>query len=199
MAVILRTSAIISGTALPGGGLSTLYWLPGSAGGSTADATDCLARFRTVFDGLKSHVSTGITWSFDQTVLAIEATTGVLVTTFTGAAALSVTGTAAGDGLPRQTQGLIRWGTATVIAGRRLRGRLYVPAPPEADNDATGVPSSTYKNDVTTAAATIFIAGATSSEACIWHRPVGGGGGSNGDITSATTSATWSVLVSRRS
>lgn len=197
MAVILRTSAIISGTALPGGGLSTLYWAPGSVGGSTADATDCLARFRGIFNSFVTHIGVGCSIAFDQTVLAIEATTGVLVSSFTAAPALTVTGTAAGDGLPRQTQGLIRWGTATVINGRRVRGRLFMPAPNESDNDVGGTPVPAYVTALTTAAATIFTAGATSSEACIWHRP-GVGAGASPDITSAVASTTWAVLRSRR-
>lgn len=199
MAVILRTSAVISGTGLPGGGLSTLYWAPGTVGGSTADATDCLARFRGIFNSFIANLPLSITFTFDQTVLAIEATTGVLTQAFTAAPALSVTGTNAGDVLPRQTQGLLRWGTATVINGRRVKGRLFMPAPAEDKNAAGGVPESTYQSALTTAGATVFIAGATSSEACIWHRPNSLGAGASPDITSASAAPVWAVLRSRRS
>lgn len=199
MAVILRTSALVTGSGLLGGGLTQLYWAPGSVGGSTADATDCLARFRGIWASLAPHISSTISFVFDQTVLALEATTGVLTGSFTAAPALTVVGGLGSEPLPRQTQGLIRWGTATVINGRRVRGRLFTPGMGEADNDGTGSPVAALVTALTTAGATIFVAGATSSEACVWHRPVGGAGGASPDITSAAGSPTWAVLRSRRS
>jgi hypothetical protein len=199
MAVILRSAALITGTSMPTTGFTSLWWLPGTTGGSTADATDALARFRAVWDGLKSHMDDGLTIDFDPICIAVEATTGVLTGAFAGTDPSSVTGTAAGDPLPSQTQGLVRLATSTVISGRRLRGRLFIPGPVEADNTSAGVPSSTYTTDVTTAAATLFDAGATASEPVIWHRPTGGSGGNHGLVTGVTTVATWSVLRSRRS
>ena len=139
-----------------------------------------------------------ITFTFDQTVLAIEATTGVLVTTFTAAPALAVTGTDTGDVLPRQTQGLLRWGTASVIGGRRVRGRLFMPAPAEDQNSISAAPEAAYQSALTTAGATVFVAGATASAACIWHRPNGAGPGASPLITSAAAAPVWSVLLSRR-
>lgn len=199
MAVILRTNALITGSGLLGGGLSTMYWAPGSIGGSTADATDCLARFRAMWVSIATRLSSTISFVFDQTVLAIEATTGVLTGSYTAAPALTVVGGSASEPLPRQTQGLIRWGTASVINGRRVRGRTFVPGVQEGDNDGTGSPVAALVTALTTAGATILTAGATTSEACIWHRPVGGAGGASPDITSVQGAPTWSVLRSRRS
>lgn len=51
-------------------------------------------------------------------------------------------GTATGDNLPRQTSGIITLKTA--FAGRRYRGRVYIPFPAEADNDAVGNPTAGY-------------------------------------------------------
>jgi hypothetical protein len=144
------------------------------------------------------RLSSTISFVFDQTVLAIEATTGVLTGSFTAAPALTVVGGSGSEPLPRQTQGLIRWGTASVINGRRVRGRLFVPGVQEGDNDGTGSPLAALVTALTTAGATVFIAGATSSEACVWHRPTGGSGGASPDITAASGSPTWAVLRSRR-
>lgn len=198
MAVILRTTGLVTGTGLPGGGLTTMYWSPGTVGGSTADATDCLARFRTVWETFKADISSSISVNWDALVLAIEATTGVLTGTFNATDPATTVGTNAGEPLPYQTQGLIRWGTATVINGRRLRGRTFVPGPTETLNTTGGVPSSGYTTDLTAGAATIFTPGATASAAVIWHRPGPGGAGASSLITSATTSPNWSVLRSRR-
>jgi len=199
VAVILRTAAVVRGTGLPGNGFTSLWWNPGTVGGSTADATDCLARFRTCWLGFAADISTTITIDFDPICIAVEATTGTLTGAFVGTDPTSVVGTAAGDVCPYQTQGLLRLSTSTVIAGRRLRGRLFIPGVPEAQNAAAGVPSSGYVTDVTAGGGTLLAAGATASAAVIWHRPQGGAGGAAGLITGASCAPTWSVLRSRRS
>jgi len=52
------------------------------------------------------------------------------------------TGAVAGDLLPRQSAGLIS--KRTGLAGRKYRGRVYVPFASEAGNDATGTPANAY-------------------------------------------------------
>lgn len=199
MAVILRTSATVTGSGLPGAGLTQLYWAPGSVGGSTADASDCLARFRSLWVSIGTRLTSTISFVFDTTVLAIEATTGVLTGSFTAASAATVVGGSGSEALPRQTQALIKWGTATVINGRRVRGRLFVPGVQEGDNDGAGLPVSALVTALTTAGAAVFIPGATASEPVVWHRPVGGAGGASPLMTSAAGGTTWAVLRSRRS
>jgi hypothetical protein len=199
VAVIMRSLALVSGTAYPTPGITQLWWSPGTVGGSTADATDVLDRFRDFWEAFKSHLSTSVTIDYDPVCIAVEATTGVLTGAFAGTEPASTTGTFAGDALPRQTQGLVRLGTSTVINGRRVQGRLFVPGVCEADNAATGVPSSTFISDLNTAAATLLAAGATASDVVVWHRPVGGAGGASPDITATSVSPNWAVLRSRRS
>lgn len=57
--------------------------------------------------------------------------------------ALAQAGGAAGDVLPRVTAGLVK--LTSGLAGRKNRGRMYVPFPSEAHNDATGSPSAGYQ------------------------------------------------------
>jgi len=52
------------------------------------------------------------------------------------------TGAVAGDLLPRQTCGLIS--KKTNLAGRKYRGRAYIPFPSEVDNAADGTPTGGY-------------------------------------------------------
>jgi hypothetical protein len=199
MAVILRSSALITGTGLPGSGFTSLWWNPGTVGGSTADATDVLARFRTLWETMKSHISTSITIDYDPICIAVDAPTGVLTGAFAGTDPTSTVGTFAGDALPRQTQGLGRWATSTVVGGRRVRGRIFIPGPCETDNDAAGLPVAGYITALTASLATVLVAGATASAPVIWHRPTGGAGGSSPLITGVGAAPTWSVLRSRRS
>lgn len=51
-------------------------------------------------------------------------------------------GTAVGDPLPLEMAGLISFKTG--LAGRKNRGRMYVPFPSEGDNNTTGHPSAAY-------------------------------------------------------
>lgn len=199
MAVIMRSAALLTGAAFTEPGLTQLWWQPGTVGGSTADATDILARFRAIWESMKASIDQTVTIDYDPICLAVEATTGVLTAAFAGTDPTSTVCTGTGDSLPRQTQGLIRWATSTVIDGRRLRGRLFVPAPNEASNGATGLPSSAYITALTTAGATVFTAGATASAPVVWHRPRPGSVGAHALITSASGGTAWSVLRSRRS
>jgi len=51
-------------------------------------------------------------------------------------------GTIADDLLPRQTCGIITLRTG--LAGRKFRGRVYIPFPPENANDGAGQPTPAY-------------------------------------------------------
>jgi hypothetical protein len=198
MAVILNTRATIAGTGFSTPGITQLWWSPQTAGGSTADATDCLARFRAFWFALVARIYAGTTFTFDPTCIAVEATTGVLTGAFAGTTPAVVTGTEAGDPLPRQTQGLLRMGTSTVISGRRVRGRLFIPSPGEGQNTSGSGPIAAYMTDVTTAGGGLLVAGATTSMPVIWHRPGPGGAGASPLVTSMAASGEWSVLRSRR-
>lgn len=198
MAVIIRTAAAIGGTGFSTPGFTSLWWSPQTAGGSTADATDCLARFRAFWEAIKAHLYSGVTVTFDPTCIAIEATTGALTGAFAGTPPAVVTGTGAGDQLPRQTQGLARLGTSTIVNGRRLRGRLFLPAGPEGDNTSGQGPTATYQSDVNTALGALLVAGATTSMPVVWHRPGPAGAGTSALVTSVVCSSSWAVLRSRR-
>lgn len=56
-------------------------------------------------------------------------------------------GTAGVNALPKQTSGLISW--RTPLAGRRNRGRVYLPFPAEDDNSITGRPTAPYDTKAT--------------------------------------------------
>jgi hypothetical protein len=194
----MRTAAIIGGSAFPSPGFTSLWWAPGTVGGSTADATDCLARFRTLWEGVKAIMSTTVTIDYDPICIAVEATTGALTGAFAGTDPLSSTGADSGDALPRQTQALLRLATSSVVGGRRLRGRLFIPGMVETSNTSTGQVVGTTVSTLTTAGSTILAAGATASAPVIWHRPEAGAGGVSALITGVSCATTWSVLRSRR-
>jgi len=198
MAVILRSAGILTGSAYPTPGFTSMWWSPGTVGGSTADATDVLARFRAIWESIKANIGSSCTIDYDPICIAVEATTGVLVGAFAGTDPASTVGTGATDELPRQTQALVQLGTSTVINGRRVKGRLFFPNQLEANNTAAGLPASGLVTALNTAASTIFTPGATASLPVVWHRPTAGGVGASPAITSVSARTTWSVLRSRR-
>ena len=198
MAVILRTMARGTGLSSDPYFLS-MHWNPATVGGSNTDATNALADFRTLWENCKTKIATGLTITYDPTVLAIEDTTGVLAGVFSATPVANTTTSGGTAPLPYQTQGLIQWTTGTIINGRRLRGRTFVPAPDEGDNGTGGLPTSSYTSSIDAAIAG-FMAAVAGTVPSIWHRPSspGASDGSSGDVVTGDTSATWSVQRTRR-
>lgn len=71
-----------------------------------------------------------------QKILPLPASLAVSTTANSGV------GSATGDPLPRQVCGVITKKTA--LAGKRYRGRMYIPFPAEGDNDVDGTPTGGY-------------------------------------------------------
>lgn len=198
MAVIIRTDALLTSSLSSDPWLASMWWLPGTTGGSTADATDCLDRFRDMWVLLAAKVATGVSIANQGTVIAVEATTGALTGAFSGVAGAAVSSSGGSAPLPAQTQGMIRWATAGVVNNRRVRGRTFVPLPDEGDNDTSGKPGSSYTSQLALGVAALLTAGTTASEPVVWHRPVNNAGGSQHFITGGGARTTWAVLRSRR-
>jgi len=199
MAVILRTSALVTGTSSTAALLSAWY-LPATVGGSNTDATNCLAHFRSVWNVLAAKMITAATITYDSTTIAMEATTGVLTGAFVGTTPANSIGAGGSSPLPYQTQGLIAWGTSTVIAGRRLRGRWFIPYPDEGDNSGTpGAPSSSYTSQLQAGVTAMMVAPAGGALPVIWHRPApGGSNGGHGAITGGNARPYWCAQRKRR-
>lgn len=64
--------------------------------------------------------------------------------------ASSGVGGVAGDMVPGMVSGIIK--TVTSLAGRKYRGRIYIPWVAEADNGPTGIPTAGYVTRLTTLA-----------------------------------------------
>jgi hypothetical protein len=102
------------------------------------------------------------------------------------------TGSNSGDALPTQTQGEIAWRTSLFVAGRRLQGRTFVPAPSETES-SSGAPVSIYTSRLTTAAVALLNSTPTAFPV-VWSRAHG----TYAAITSHVARPGWKVLRSRR-
>lgn len=199
MAVILRTTGRVSGLSADPYLLSGWY-LPATVGGSNTDATNCLAHFRSVWNTLAAKISTGATITYDPSVIAMEATTGILTGAWVGTTPANSVGAAGTSPLPFQTQGLITWATGQVFNGRRLRGRWFIPGPDEGDNiNNTAVPSASYTAQLALAVLAMTTAVTGGSLPVVWHRPSpGGSNGGHGAITGGAGSSSWKSQRKRR-
>jgi hypothetical protein len=176
--------------------LLTYYW--DSTGGTPAAvATEAGLRVRAFWVSFASHIPNTSTVTIDGFGDEVNEANGSIVGTFTGPAVASVNGTGGGDGLPRQTQGLLRYGTGGIVAGRRITGRQFIPSPSETDNTG-GLPTALYTADLNTAANLLGTTIVTPISQRVWHRP-GAGAGLSFPVTSRSAGSGWAVLRSRRS
>ena len=179
-----------------GPGLSTAYFF--GAGGSpvTADATDVVGRVRAFWAALVGMLDNGMAAAPSGNVDLIDSATGALTGGLTVAPPAIVTGTGGATPLPPANCLLIRLQTATIVAGRRLEGRVYVSRLSTVANLA-GVPT-TAAGVASTNAVTALLSGATTSSPLVWHRPIGAGSGSTGVVLGGAAAPFFGVLRSRR-
>lgn len=200
MVALLRTHATLAGVPAGDDCLFTMNWQPGTGGGSVADATDCLARFRAMWAVLGAKIATGGTILFDPFCEVFDSATGDLTGAFSGTMPANVVCAGGSSPLPAQTQGLIAWHTGIIRNGRFLSGRTFVPLPDEGDNDASGSPSSSYTSQLNAAVTALLTAGTTASVPVVWGRPTtpGGSNGASGQITSGAARNYWASQRKRR-
>jgi hypothetical protein len=145
------------------------YWRPGTSPGSTADATDCLARVRAALNGCVALV-VGV-YRPQTAVDALDDATGAITGTFTGAAPANVTGSDSGDPMPAQTAWVIRARTNLIVGPRLLKGRMFLGGTTEGHNAPAGTPVSGDVATIDAAMNGMLTGGATASFPVIWHRP----------------------------
>lgn len=197
MAVILRTRATLNyGSGGPG--LFTAYWAPGTVGGSTADATDCVARVRAGWQAWRNNLPSTYTAVFQTDVAALEATTGVLTGLFSATPPADVTGAGGVLQAPTAAMGLLRLRTNVIISGRLLRGRWFVGPLSQACVDGFGNLTAGNLANFNTGGAAILAAGATTSALAVWHRPTPTTAGGHALVSSISTWNEIAVLRSRR-
>lgn len=187
MAALARVRCVWSGATLVGPGLSTFYFA-GAHSGFTADLSD-------FFQAIDNYFPIGTTVTVPSSGDLIEDSTGELTGTWSDPA----TGPGTGGGAGAFTQGVgvrVRWGTAGVVAGRRVRGATFL-APMDHDVfSADGTPDPTVRTVISTAASALVTASGSNMK--VWSRPAPGRGGSSHTVVAADMPDTPSWLRSRR-
>lgn len=198
MASFLRTRTTLT---MGGSGakcLSQYYW--DATGASMAVlVTEAHARVRAFWAALANAIPSSSLLSFEPLADEIEESTGQILGQHAGTLPSVVTFTNANEPLPFQTQGLIRFDTGTYVAGRRLKGRMFVPGASE-DRNVSGFPLTAYVTQMQTAANALGTTIVDPMAQRVWHRPGPSGvGGLTVPVMSRVASAQWHVLKSRRS
>lgn len=175
-----------SGTGLVGPGLTTFYFAGASANPGAV---------KTFFTSIAAMCYSGITWTIPNSGDVIDSETGNL----TGAWSGSGGGTVTGSGATAYVQGAglrVRWDTAGIFRGRRVRGSTYITSLVTGTFDASGVPQASTRSTLQTAASALVTA--AGGNLVVWSRPVGGTAGEANAVTSASVPAALSWLRTRR-
>lgn len=197
MAEIMRVRATLSyGSGSPG--LSTFYFLPGTAGGVTADATDVCGRVHDYWAALVTLLKNTTTIDVDSSVDVLEASTGELTGALAATPPAQVLGTASAELLPVAGMLLLQLFTGDIHAGRKVRGRSFIGPVVELANQ-DGVPTGAARTAVVAAAAEL-LTGATGSIHVVWSRPDSppGDPGFHSQVLSYGCASYFAVLRSRR-
>jgi len=181
-----RVEVIWTGTPVAGGGLSTFYF--DSAVGTATQQVTAVTGFLT---SILDRISNTVTFATVADVATLNLTTGALEG-FTSTAPQTGGGTSVGEPLPVGANGLLRLLTGSIVNGRLLRGRLFIPAPTESDNTAGGVPSATYTGDIN-ASAQVLRDDANTNWG-VWSRTHG----FFSPVATVSTWNKWGLLRSRR-
>lgn len=184
MTTLNRYRVIWSGG--PGGqGVSTFF--------SETSAITALADIRAFFSSAAGLFSTALTFSFPNSGDQIESTTGTLTGAWTQAAAATVTGADGGAPYAAGIGMRIRWGTGTIVGGRRLVGTTFLTS---LTTDAYAS-DGTLDNGFLTSVQGYADALVATDSLVIWSRPRNGVSG-YGSVESAVLPDRVTSLRSRR-
>ena len=168
--------------------VSTFNFLPNTI--DLAGANACGDAVATFMNSVRAAVGIAFSYVVNQQVDVIS-NAGVKTGQFNGHVFGTAAGTAAGDPLPQQTQGLINWHTLSFVAGREIRGRTFIPGPSESDSSA-GIPTAAYQL-ILQNAANALVAESTAN-LFVWSKKLA----TIAEASSASVAPGWRVLRSRR-
>lgn len=184
---IARVRCEWAGTGVVGPALSTFYF--------SGSMTGIPAAVKTFFDSIGNQIPSGTSITTPSNGDELDEATGELTGAWTasGGGTTSCTGAgvfAAGAGLR------VRWNTANVFLGRRVRGSTFIVPIVAAAYDSNGTIQGATVTQVGNAATALVTAGAGGLR--VWSRPNALGQYALSAVTSATVPDKVSTLRSRR-
>lgn len=150
-----------------------------------------IGQFWSAVDG---SLSSQVYWSVDPTGKELNPQTGGLLAEWASPTAINGQGGGAAQPVADATQINLAWNTSTVVNGRFLRGRSYIPGCAAAAL-SNGNLAEANRAAITTAGQALIDA---DLQLMVWHRPKNGIGGSAYMATSAVCRSELAVLRKRR-
>lgn len=148
----------------------------------------------TFLTALAGALDSGTSWSIATTGREWDNATGALTGAWTETSSKTGVGTVGGEPLPDAIQVLFRWGTGSIVNGRFLSGRTFIPGVARV-NDVDGNLENAVRVSIQSSGTTFATAGNGFQ---IWHRPQSGSGGSVANVGSCTVWSEFAVLRRRR-
>lgn len=198
MASMARVRVVLAGWA-GGPGLATHYFLNAASPTGTLEemSQECCDRVQAAWV-LMQNVEPNIwTATTQPTVDWINPENGEMTTSATVTAPAVVSGIEGTKFGPEASGICVNWLTNDFVSGRRVRGRTFI-SPTNDGIDANGTPTAPHIAAVGNMFAALSDSTSGYPEFCVWHRPVGGSGGSAHLVTGSRVRDTGSVLTSRR-
>jgi hypothetical protein len=180
----------------------TLRWTAaGSAGGVSvlnfsdeSTPAEIFARVDAFANAIDGSLASTTNLTADPEIRVLDTASGTLMGFETMDGVVNYNGTGGTSAVPNAAQGLIRFNTGAVVAGRVLRGRLFIPGMSVTAQGADGHVSSSGLAALNAAGTALDLSGNLQ----VWHRPVDGVGG---DAHAVNTTSAWTefaVLRRRR-
>lgn len=162
-----------------------------------ADAVEAAAvAVRKFFQGVREELPDSVNVTIQPTADIIDEASGQILSVVDFAAPAQVVG-GGGANYSAATGAVVNWNTQDYVNGRRVRGRTFlVPLASsafDAQGDLAGLTLTPLR-----AAAEALVTATVDAPLAVWHRPVGGAGGSSHVVSSSSVPDLGAVLRSRR-
>lgn len=167
--------------------VSTQYF----AGSDSSAASLAASAVGAFWAALEPVMHNELDWNVEPFAEVINDATGALVGVNPIGGGESGTGEVSGTPLPFATQGLLRLVTSTVVNGRVLRGRIFIPGTTEFVG-GNGVPEASYVTALNDAFDALDTAAAGAL--LVWSRTHG----TSAVVTGGQAWNQWAILRSRR-
>lgn len=182
---------LVDWTGVQGGGMVSVFNFgisgPGIVTAQREAINDALA-------SLDSVVSSTASWTVRTDGREFDVATGTLTGSWSDSTPYTATGGSIGSApVPDAAQGLIRWTTDTIVNGRFVRGRTFIPG---LRGDMTSGNLSSADITALQTGADLLVSAAVDFG--VWHRPQGGAGGALAPVTGASVWSEYAILRRRR-
>jgi hypothetical protein len=148
------------------------------------------------FFGAVDAIQAGqVSWTIRTSGRELSTSTGTLAGQWTDATAFTGSGGGVStSSIADASQALVRWRTDTIVNGRFLQGRTFLPGI-STSSILAGNLTAAAQTIINNAAATYI---ASLAQPVVWHRPTGGAGGSQDVVVTGTAWSELAVLRRRR-